>query len=61
VFTVLTLNNIAKVGSSRLPADRYQVGNDAKEPDAILVRSANMHAVDIPALAQGRSDGPARA
>ena len=49
MFTVLTLNNIAKVGLSRLPADRYQVGNEAKEPDAILVRSANMHAVDIPA------------
>jgi D-3-phosphoglycerate dehydrogenase len=48
VFKVLTLNNIAKVGLSRLPGGSYQVGNDVKEPDAILVRSANMHALDIP-------------
>jgi len=49
VFKVLTLNNIAKVGLSRLPADRYQIANDVKDPDAILVRSANMHSGDIPA------------
>jgi D-3-phosphoglycerate dehydrogenase len=48
VFKVLTLNNIAKVGLSRLPASAYQVGNDIKEPDAILVRSANMHSGEIP-------------
>jgi D-3-phosphoglycerate dehydrogenase len=46
---VLTLNNIAKVGLSRLPASHYEIGNDTKNPDAILVRSANMHALDIPA------------
>src|SRR5689334_20538473 len=49
VYKVLTLNNIAKVGLAKLPAGHYQIGNDAPEPDAILVRSANMHAVDIPA------------
>jgi D-3-phosphoglycerate dehydrogenase len=48
VFKVLTLNNIAKVGLSRLPADLYQVGNDVKDPDAVLVRSASMHANPIP-------------
>jgi D-3-phosphoglycerate dehydrogenase len=47
VFKVLTLNNIAKVGLSRLPADAYQIGNDIKDPDAILVRSANMHSGEI--------------
>jgi D-3-phosphoglycerate dehydrogenase len=47
VFKVLTLNNIAKVGLARLPAGSYQVGNDVTDPDAILVRSANMHALDI--------------
>jgi D-3-phosphoglycerate dehydrogenase len=49
VYKILTLNNIAKVGLQRLPGDRYKTGNDIKEPDAILVRSANMHAIDIPA------------
>jgi D-3-phosphoglycerate dehydrogenase len=48
VFKVLTLNNIAKVGLSRLPADAYQIGNDIKDPDAVLVRSASMHASAIP-------------
>ncbi|HVT49809.1 MAG TPA: phosphoglycerate dehydrogenase [Vicinamibacterales bacterium] len=47
MFKVLTLNNIAKVGLSRLPADAYQIGNDIKDPDAILVRSANMHSGEI--------------
>jgi D-3-phosphoglycerate dehydrogenase / 2-oxoglutarate reductase len=47
VFKVLTLNNIAKVGLSKLPSASYQIGNDVKDPDAILVRSANMHAIDI--------------
>ena len=47
MFKVLTLNNIASVGLSRLPRDSYQIGNDVKEPDAILVRSANMHGADI--------------
>jgi D-3-phosphoglycerate dehydrogenase len=48
VFKVLTLNNISKIGLSRLPASAYQVANDLKEPDAILVRSANMHSGEIP-------------
>ena len=48
MFKVLTLNNIAKVGLSRLPAGQYHVGNDVKDPDAILVRSANMHSTEIP-------------
>ena len=48
VFNVLTLNNIAKIGLSRLPASSYQIGNDVKDPDLILLRSANMHSGDIP-------------
>ena len=48
MFKVLTLNNIAKIGLSRLPADTYQIGNDIKDPDAVLVRSASMHASPIP-------------
>jgi len=47
VFKVLTLNNIAKVGLQRLPADTYQIANDVKDPDAVLVRSASMHANPI--------------
>ncbi|ODS59298.1 MAG: 3-phosphoglycerate dehydrogenase [Acidobacteria bacterium SCN 69-37] len=49
MYRILTLNNIAKVGLGRLPGDHYQVGIEIADPDAILVRSANMHAIDIPA------------
>ncbi len=46
-FRVLTLNNIAHVGLKRLPADKYEVGNQVGNPDAILVRSHDMHAMEI--------------
>ena len=42
-FRVLTLNNIAAVGLARLPAERYEVGGKVADPDAILVRSHDMH------------------
>jgi D-3-phosphoglycerate dehydrogenase / 2-oxoglutarate reductase len=48
-FRVLVLNQIAAVGLKRLPQDQYSVGKDVSNPDAILVRSADMHAMDIPA------------
>ena len=46
---ILTLNSIAAVGLHRFPAERYKVGNDTAAPDAILVRSHDMHTMDIPA------------
>jgi D-3-phosphoglycerate dehydrogenase len=49
LLNVLTLNAIAGVGLQRFPADRYHVGSDVAAPDAILVRSHDMHAMDIPA------------
>jgi len=46
---VLTLNNIAKVGLERLPAAHYEVGAKVTDPDAILVRSQDMHTMEIAA------------
>ena len=56
-FRIQVLNQISTSGLSRLPADLYAVGKDISEPDAILVRSADMHALHIPAsvLAIGRA------
>lgn len=53
---ILTLNAISKRGLARLP-ETYQVGNDVSEPEAILVRSQDMHALPIAAsvLAIGRA------
>ncbi len=48
-FHIHTLNNISSQGLSRLPHDRYVVGKHEQHPDAILVRSHDMHAMDIPA------------
>jgi len=47
-FRVLVLNSISESGLKRLPGERYAVGKDVPEPDAVLVRSADMHALDIP-------------
>lgn len=44
---ILTLNAISAKGLARLPA-HYTVGGDVVDADGILVRSANMHEMDIP-------------
>ncbi|MGH8149053.1 MAG: phosphoglycerate dehydrogenase [Steroidobacteraceae bacterium] len=56
-YRVLTLNNLSARGLERLPRERYEVGPEVASPDAILVRSADMHALEIPAsvLAVGRA------
>jgi D-3-phosphoglycerate dehydrogenase / 2-oxoglutarate reductase len=56
-FRVLTLNSISPKGLGRFPAGSYETGPEIRRPDAILVRSADMHGMDIPAsvLAVGRA------
>lgn len=49
---VLVINQIAAAGLSRLPAEVYSVGKDVAQPAAILLRSADLHAMDIPASVQ---------
>lgn len=46
MYNVLTLNKIAKIGTSRL-GDNYCYGEDVQNPDAVLVRSAAMHDMDF--------------
>ena len=47
-FKILTLNNIAEQGLQRFPRERYQVGPELTEPDAILLRSYRMHDMELP-------------
>jgi D-3-phosphoglycerate dehydrogenase len=56
-FRVRTLNAISPKGLERLPRDRYEVAPEIGRPDAILVRSADMHDLEIPGsvLAVGRA------
>lgn len=49
MFKILTLNHIAEAGLQEFPADLYHVSNDMTHPDAILVRSFDLHHYPIPA------------
>jgi D-3-phosphoglycerate dehydrogenase len=48
-FRVLTLNSISPLGLKRFPSAKYTVAGQMSDPDAILVRSHDMHAMEIPA------------
>jgi len=47
-FKILTLNHISVRGLERLPRDRYEVASEIGNPDAVLLRSADMHKMAIP-------------
>jgi len=49
IFKVLVLNQISPLGLARLPAERYRIGKDLAQPDAVMLRSADMHKLDIAA------------
>ncbi|MGH8633190.1 MAG: 3-phosphoglycerate dehydrogenase, partial [Burkholderiales bacterium] len=56
-FRILTLNSISGAGLKRFPPARFVVGGNLANPDAILVRSHDMHAMEIaaPVKAIGRA------
>ncbi len=47
-YEILVLNQISPIGLRRLPAETYAVTKESTRPDAILVRSADLHAMTIP-------------
>lgn len=51
-LSVLVLNQISQGGLARLPAPRFSIGAAIAEPDAILLRSADLHGKPIPASVQ---------
>ncbi|WP_018174334.1 MULTISPECIES: 3-phosphoglycerate dehydrogenase family protein [unclassified Thioalkalivibrio] len=57
MYRIQTYNNIAIRGLDRFPRDRYEVASDINQPDALMLRSFNLHDVDIPesVLAVGRA------
>ena len=57
MYRISILNKISSHGLKRLPAEHYEVASDLAEPQAMLVRSAKMHDMEIPAsvLAIGRA------
>ncbi len=47
MYKILTLNNIAVAGLRRLPRERYEVASEIAHPDAIILRSYDMHDMEI--------------
>jgi D-3-phosphoglycerate dehydrogenase len=47
-YRILTLNNISVRGLERLPRDRYELASEIGNPHAVLLRSADMHGMNIP-------------
>jgi D-3-phosphoglycerate dehydrogenase len=47
-FRIRTLNAISHTGLARLPKEEFEVGSDVADPDALMLRSANLHGVEIP-------------
>lgn len=47
-YRILTLNQISVRGLERFPRDRYEVASSLVNPDAILLRSADLHSIEIP-------------
>ena len=48
MFNIRIYNNLANEGLARLPSDRYVAPSDHDAPDGILLRSQNLHTVEIP-------------
>jgi D-3-phosphoglycerate dehydrogenase len=48
MFKLLTLNNIAVAGLRHFPRNRYEIASEIPHPDAIILRSHNMHDMEIP-------------
>lgn len=48
MFNIKTYNNISEKGLSRLPGDTYSVSADEGNPDAIILRSAKLHDMEVP-------------
>ena len=47
-FKILTFNNISVAGLERLAHERYEVASEIQHPDAILLRSASLHDLQVP-------------
>jgi len=48
MFKIQKLNKISPQGLQRFPSDLYEHATEIVNPDAILVRSADMHSLELP-------------
>jgi len=52
MYKVLKLNKIATEGIDSFPSDNYIVDDNISDPDAIILRSFDMHSMEIPSTLQ---------
>ncbi|MCL2037340.1 MAG: 3-phosphoglycerate dehydrogenase family protein [Oscillospiraceae bacterium] len=57
MYNIQTLNKIAACGTDLFDRSKYTVSSDSADPSAIILRSASMHEMELPAglLAIGRA------
>ncbi len=48
MYKIQTLNKISSTGLSNFPRDDYECASEILNPDAILLRSADMHSMELP-------------
>ena len=48
MYRIKVFNNISETGLKLLPEDKYQVSSDVSDPHGILLRSYNLHDMDVP-------------
>jgi len=48
MYKIKTLNKISKAGLANLDMTRYEIGDTIENPDAFLVRSADLHSTSLP-------------
>ena len=52
MYQISCLNKISRVGIARF-SEQYHCGEELKNPDAILVRSASMHEMELRLVRKG--------
>ena len=48
MYNILTLNKISAAGLDHFDTTKYNYGEEMANPDAIMVRSAKMHDMELP-------------
>ena len=48
MYRIRTYNQISSRGLSRLPSERYLVGPDVSDPEALMLRSHKLHDEPVP-------------
>jgi len=48
MYKILALNKIAAIGTDQLPSDKFQVVSEEANPIGIMLRSADMHSMELP-------------